>query len=213
MPFSFSARVGKTVKARLEPRTGVGFPLDAGQSLKVSDPFGGQVADLFCFDRLVPHDVLSSGRSIDENDTLALTKGHFLYGRSGRIMLEILEDSCGVHDFLITPCSLDMFQKLGNHQEHHPSCQENLENAALQGRHDPRLIGTAFNIFMNVPVAGNGRISIQPPRSKAGDFILFLAHRDLFVALTACSDEGTNNGACKPIDYEVFPVSWAGHTR
>ena len=64
-------------------------------------------------------------------------------------------------------------------------------------------ISTAFNVFMNVPVLGDGSIRISPPASRAGDFVVFKALRPLVVGLTACSDEGTNNGSCKPIHFEI----------
>ena len=42
------------------------------------------------------------------------------------------------------------------------------------------------------------------PRSKAGDFIEFRAEMDLYVGVTACSAELSNNGTFKPIDVEVY---------
>lgn len=56
---------------------------------------------------------------------------------------------------------------------------------------------------MNVEVAANGTIRVLPPRSKAGDHLELRAERDLIVGLTACSAEKSNNGAFKPIAFEI----------
>ena len=49
------------------------------------------------------------------------------------------------------------------------------------------MIPTTFNIFMNVEIAGDGELSILPPKSKAGDAIVLSAEMDLIVGLTACA--------------------------
>lgn len=190
------------MKQIIPPQSGVGFALRAGQRLVVTDPEGQQVADLFCFSRADPSDALSSGRSIDYNDTILFTTGHILYGQSGRGMLKIEADSLGRHDFLVTPCSQQMFTMLGA-EGYHPSCLENLERSLARFGVNTNQIGTSFNIFMHVAFDEKGRIAVKPPLSRAGDQVTFLALQDLFVGLTACSDEGTNNGSCRPIHFEV----------
>lgn len=192
------------MKTKISPQTGLGFEMKRGQLLKVTDPLGEQVSDLYCFSKENPTDALSSGRSIDTCDTVYFTRGHILYSQSGKAMLEILEDTCGRHDFLVTPCSQQMFEMISGKPDYHPSCLENLEKAFRKFPVSPHQIGTSFNIFMNVPIGPNGKISVQPPTSKPGDYVIFEAKMDLIVALTACSDEGTNNGSCKPIEFEIL---------
>jgi uncharacterized protein YcgI (DUF1989 family) len=190
-------------KRLISAQSGCGFVLKRGDLLKVTDPEGEQVADLFCFDLADPRDALSSGRSIDYNDTLRFTSGNKLYSFSGNVMLEITEDTCGTHDFLVTPCSRQMFEMLEPGCGYHPSCQENLAKAFAPFGIEEHRLGTTFNTFMNVPVGEGGRVGVRPPLSKPGDFIVFRAERDLIVALTACADEGTNHGRCKPIEFEI----------
>lgn len=189
-------------RTRIAPQTGVGFELRKGDRLKVIDPKGQQVADLFCFTKGSPPAPLSSGRSIDYADTVLFTKGHQLYSRDGYPVLRILEDTCGRHDFLVTPCSLQMFRMLG-HEGYHPSCQENLERALAGFPVDVAQIGTTFNIFMNIPISPEGKIRVETPLSRAGDYVVLEALADLYVGLTACSDEGTNGGTCKEIEFEI----------
>ncbi len=187
----------------LKPQTGFAFRLVQGSTLKVIDPHGQQVSDLFCFSATDLNESLSAGRSIDYADTVFLTAGHQLFSNRSRPMLTILEDTCGRHDFLLTPCSLKMFQLVAGAEIYHPSCHENLAENLAEFGVGPDQISTTFNIFMNVPVKSSGEITILPPTSTAGDFILFRAEMDLFVGLTACSHEETNNGTCKPIHFEI----------
>ena len=192
----------------IPPQTGTAFELKGGQILTVVDPSGEQVADLFCVEASNKLEALSSGRSIDYNDTIYLKPGHFLYSNSGQKMFEITEDTCGRHDLLVTPCSLQMFQMMGKNQSYHPSCHENLTKSLAPYGLTADNITSTFNIFMNITVnSETGRIQIEPPLSKPNDHILLRACRDLVVGLTACSDEGTNNGRCKPIEYEVLSES------
>lgn len=190
----------KTISAQ----SGVAFRLSKGQRLKVIDPDGEQVADLFCFACDDLTDTLSSGRSIDYNDTTQLTTGHFLYAQSGRVMARILQDSCGRHDFLVTPCSEQMFQMMARDPLlKHPSCLENMSKGLRDYDCDVSRISTTFNIFMNVPVDSLGKIKVLTPLSRPNDFVVFEAEIDLFIGLTACSDPGSNGGKCKPIQYEI----------
>lgn len=188
----------------LPAQTGVAFTLRQGQRLRVRDPEGLQVSDLFCFNRTDPGEWLSSGRSVDYADTLLLTTGHALYSNRSRVMLRIVEDEVGRHDFLMTPCSLAMFRLVAGNEEWHPSCHENLAKNLAPFGISPDQISTTFNIFMNVVFEPSGRLHIEPPLSRAGQSILFQAEMELLVGLTACSHEETNAGRCKPITYELL---------
>ncbi len=188
----------------LPPQTGIGFRLVRGQTLRIIDPTGEQVSDLAAFNADDTNEWLSSGRSIDYADTIYLTTGHVLYSNRSRPMLTIGEDKVGRHDFLLTPCSPETFQIIYHNPGYHPSCFENLWRNLAPFGIAPDRIPTTFNVFMNVAVGPDGKLSIGPPTSKAGDFTEFRAEMDLTVGVTACSAELSNNGAFKPIDVEVY---------
>jgi len=187
----------------LEPQTGTGFELKKGQLLRVIDPQGEQVSDLMAFARPDTSEWLSSGRSFDYNNTIYLTNGHILYSNKSNPMFTILEDKVGKHDFLLTPCSPEMFKITYRYEGPHPSCFENLAKNLAQFGIDSSAIPTTFNIFMNVDVLPNGEIKISSPLSRPGDFIVLRAEMDMYVGLTACSAEMSNNGTFKPIDAEI----------
>ena len=193
-----------TASYHLEPQTGVGFTLNKGQFLKIIDPQGEQVSDLTAFSLEDKAEWLSSGRSIDYADTIYLTTGNLLYSNRSRPMFSIVEDTVGRHDFLLTPCSPETFQIIYDNHEYHPSCFENLCTNLAQFGIAPDMIPTTLNIFMNVIVQPDGKLRIDPPPSKAGDYLLLRAEMDLIVGVTACSAEKSNNYSFKPIDVEIY---------
>lgn len=192
------------MRSSIQAQSGVCIPLSKGQKLKVFDMHGEQVSDLFCVDKYDHSNYFSANRTLDYNDSLMLTKGHQLYSNSSDVLMTILEDSCGTHDLLMPPCSLKMFQIVAGDNQYHPSCHENLVKSLADHDVPESFVSTTFNIFMNVFVDPSGKLEIKSPKSKPGDYILFQAERDLLVGLTACSHEQTNNGRCKPIEYQIM---------
>ena len=188
----------------LPPQTGTGLIVRRGQFLRITDPQGEQVSDLTSF---ASHDLsewLSSGRTIDYANTIYVTTGHTLYSNRSRPMWTIVEDTVGRHDFLLTPCSPETFTIIYKTTTHHPSCFENLVTALTPFGIKPDMIPTTLNVFMNVVVAPDGALSILPPLSRAGDYLLLRAEMDMIVGITACSAELSNNGSFKPIDVELL---------
>jgi uncharacterized protein YcgI (DUF1989 family) len=188
---------------RIPPQSGRAFRLMAGETLVVVDPMGEQVADLVAFGAGDVAEHLSSGRTIDYASTIRLTTGHVLYSNRSRPMLTIVQDDVGVHDFLLTPCSQQTFEIIYGVTEPHPSCFSNLAHALEAFDIAPDAIPVSFNIFMNVDIAGDGRVAVLPPRSRAGDALTVRAEMDLIVGLTACSAEMSNNYAFKPVDFTI----------
>ena len=189
---------------RIEAQSGTAFRIRRGEILRISDPFGEQVADLFAFKDGDLACSLSSGRSIDYASKIFLSTGDVLYSNDSRRMFTIVADTVGRHDFLLTPCSQEMFEILYGHQGHHPSCFENLYTAFAKFDIRPEQIGTTFNVFMNVDVSPTGKVRVDPPKSRPGDYVELRAEMDMICALTSCSAEKSNNGSFKPIDYEII---------
>jgi uncharacterized protein YcgI (DUF1989 family) len=187
----------------IPPRSGVAFLLGKGQRLRVLDPRGEQVSDLLAFNVNDTDEVISSGRSLDYAGKIYLTTGDLLYSNRSNVMLRIVEDSVGRHDFLLTPCSKDTFRILYGDDHPHRGCFGNLAEALAPYGVAPDRIPTAFNVFMNVTIAADGRLAVEPPLSKPGDHIVFQAEQDMIMALTACSAPQSNNHAFKPIHYEI----------
>ena len=181
----------------ISKQSGKAFYLKKNQILTVVDPEGMQVSDMVLFNSSDFNEKISSGKSLDFEETILLTTGNFLWSNRSRRMMKILEDTNGRNDFLLAPCSKETFEIMYEFSGYHPSCLDNLsQNLAPMGiKQDD--IPTAFNIFMNVQFDEKGKISVLPPTSKAGDYIKFKAEMDLLVCLTACSAEDSNGGSFK----------------
>jgi uncharacterized protein YcgI (DUF1989 family) len=188
----------------IPPRSGVSFLLYKGQRLKVVDLEGEQVADFICYHLHDKAEYLSSGRTIDYAETIFLTKGHSFYSNRSNILFDMVDDTVGRHDFLLTPCSAETFKIIYGHEKPHRGCFGNLCEALKDYGITPDDIHVSLNIFMHVRLdAETGKIIVLPPKSKPGDYVILEAKMDLLVGLTACSAEMSNNYAFKPIGYMI----------
>lgn len=189
---------------RIAPCSAQAFELETGDELVVIDPEGQQVSDLTAFCRDDTREYLSSGRSIDYASRLFLTQGDVLYSNRSRPMFDIVEDTCGRHDFTLTPCSKDTFSIIYGETDARPGCEGNLVQALAPYGIGVDRIPIAFNVFMHVAVdADTGVIRVLPPLSRPGDQVRLRARMPLVVGMTACSAGQSNNFRYKPIDYRI----------
>ena len=86
----------------IEKQRGASFRLKKGQLLKVMDPEGEQVSDMVAFNAHDLGEKISSGKTFDFEETLLLTAGNKLWSNLGHVMMEIVEDTNGRNDFLIS---------------------------------------------------------------------------------------------------------------
>lgn len=187
----------------IAPRCGVAFVLRRGETLRVIDPAGVQVSDLLAYNATDVREVISNGRTFDYEETIALTAGNRLWSNRSNPMLTIVEDKVGRHDFLLTPCSEATFRHFYPDQPVHRGCFGNLAEALVPYGVTEDMIPCAFNLFMNVPVAIDGRLRVEPPVSGPGDYIRLRAEMDLIIGLTACAAYASNGGRFKPVHFEV----------
>lgn len=189
---------------RIPPCSAATVELGTGDELVVIDPEGQQVSDVVAFALADSGEYLSSGRSLDYAGCLWLTTGAVLYSNRSRPMFTILEDSCGRHDFTLTPCSKDTFRIIYGESGERPGCEGNLAAALAPYDIGVDRIPIAFNAFMHVAIeATTGKFQVLPPLSTAGDFVRLRAEMPLVTGVTACSAGQSNNFCFKPIDFQV----------
>lgn len=191
----------------IPPRSGAAFRLAKGETLCVIDPLGGQVSDFLAFMAADVREILSNGRTFDYEETIRLTTGNRLWSNRSNPMLEIVEDTVGLHDFLLTPCSEATFRHFYADKPVHRGCFGNLAEALAPFGVEEDAIPVAFNLFMNVPVDAQGKLQVIAPTTRPGDHIRLLALADLVIGLTACSAYDSCGGSFKPIQYRIEPVA------
>lgn len=188
----------------IPPGCGVGLRLRRGEQVRLIDPHGGQSGDLLAFS----HDGgerLSNGRTFDYSGKIYLSTGDVLWSDRSNPMLTIVADAVGRHDFLYSSCSIEMFRMQYGVTGYHANCYDNLSAAMRELGLEPGPLPTAFNFFMNVEIAADGRLTIAPPKSRAGDSMILRAEMDLAIALSACPASTCNGGgATGPLAFEVL---------
>ena len=173
----------------IEPCGGIGLDVRAMQTITVIDMEGGQVADFFAESAENPDEFLSTAVTIDCNESLRIEENGIIYSNLYHPMFRVLLDEVGTHDLLFPCCRPEMYDFFYQNGKGHPNCFDNI-NRSL-GWHRP--IIQPVNLFMHTTIDGNGKITIHPPRSKAGDKIVLQALMDVRLGIAACS---VSEGEC-----------------
>ena len=182
---------------------GAGLRLKRGEQLRIIDIEGGQTGDLVAFSADGRHR-LSSGRTFDYGGKIYVSTGDVLWSDRSEPMLTIVADDVGKHDLLYAPCSLEMYRIQYGVTKYHANCYDNLCSAFRALGIEPEPLPSSLNFFMNADVTVDGRLSILPPRTRAGAAITLRAEMDLLIALSSCPASACNAGApIKPLGFEV----------
>ncbi len=181
----------------ISPCSGLKIDVKQGQNITVIDIEGGQVADFFAEVNGNTAEFLSTGVTIDCNQSLKLNIGDVIYTNLYRPMMKILSDDVGEHDLLHPCCRPEMYDFFYHNGKGHPNCFDNI-NKAL-GEH--RTIITPVNLFMNTKINSDGSISVEKPVSKAGGKIVLQALMDIKLGIAACSvsESKCNSRKCSSI--------------
>ena len=188
---------------RLIPaRKGVAERVKAGQTVTVINTHGSQVVDSWAFNAEDPSEFMSMEHSRGSMLRVNPKIGDTLRSNRRRAMLTLIEDnSGGIHDTLIAACDRYRYEQLG-HVGHHDSCTDNLALAlaslGITGAETP----SPLNLFMNIPIGDDGRVSFQPPLSTPGSHVRLRAEMDLIVVFSACPQDlvPVNGADCIPRD-------------
>ena len=188
----------------LEPAGCMVLELRAGQTLKITDLEGQQVADIVAFVSPDLTDRLWVSNTIRLNSTVYLSTGNVLYSELSRPLLRIVEDTCGQHDILAGSCNAQIDKVRYGVDEHH-GCVENFVAALSPWGLRREDIPMSFNVFMNCPVASDGQWGIVEPASKSGDYISFFVETDVLLAISNCPQDlnPCNAGNLKPLGVDV----------
>ena len=190
-PDEFSAVFALTVPAY----EGRAVSVPAGAIIRITDPRGHQIGDLFAFVRDDPSEWLSAGATRAEHTRMFPEVGSAFVTQFHRPIVTLLADtSPGVHDMLYPPCSPALYRGAGV-EGYHPSCRENFEKAGVSAGMPVEFVPEPVNLFQNTPPDPSGVLVIGPAASEPGDYVLLVAEMDLVLILTACSyDLGDANG-------------------
>jgi uncharacterized protein YcgI (DUF1989 family) len=183
-------------------RRGQAVRVAKGKAVQIINTHGKQVVDTWCFNA----DVLSEFMSMEHLHAtiqgIIPAKGDALTTKRRPPILLLEEDtSPGRHDTIIAACDVHRYAMLGC-REYHDNCTDNLHAALAQL--DLRAPGcpSPLNLWMNIPVAPDGKIIWGEPLSKPGDYITLRAAIDCVVVMSTCPQDmiPINGAGCKPTE-------------
>ncbi|MHA1154214.1 MAG: DUF1989 domain-containing protein [Alphaproteobacteria bacterium] len=170
-------------------RRGRAARLNTGQSIQIVNSHGAQVVDTWAFSAEDMSEFMSM-----EHIRATLTRifphaGDDLVSNRRRPILHFSEDtSPGVHDTLMAACDDYRYGLLGC-TEYHDNCTDNLfaalRNIGLTAPECP----SPLNLWMNIPVDGEGNTTWGVPASQPGDYVVLRAEMDCVVAMSCCPQD------------------------
>jgi uncharacterized protein YcgI (DUF1989 family) len=203
MPQSEAAERVVTVAAQ----TGRAVSVGRGELVRVVDVEGHQVGDMWAIDAADPGRWLSASHTRDRCERMFPAVGEQFRDQLGEPILELTADtSPGIHDMLFPTCDQPLYQSRG--LPGHPNCRDNFLAAVASAGISLPVVPDPVNLFQNSRPQPDGRLLIGTAASLPGQFVSFLALRDLVFVLTACSVDypPLNNGRCTPLRIEAEPV-------
>jgi uncharacterized protein YcgI (DUF1989 family) len=183
-------------------RTGVAVELKAGVYVQVTDVQGMQPADFWAFSRKDLQEFLSPSHTRTYLSRLFPTIGQSFCTNRRRPILQLVDDTVGVHDMVWAACDPLRYRMFGV-EEPHPSCGENLLIGTKRLGLEVASVPDPVNLFTKIQIQPDGTIQMLPAPSKAGDFIVMKAWIDCVVAVSACPSDLTPVAGYFPTDLRV----------
>lgn len=196
----------EVLRTIIAPQSGESFSVRRGDTIRVIDPQGQQVADLWAFviDNTSVRDWLSTSNTRDITERLFPRVGQSFYGTRGEALLTLIEDaSPGPHDMLFPACNSWLYERAG--LPDHPSCQDNLLKALEAAGITLPAVPDPVDFFQNSLPEPDGRLDVYASINPPGGYVALRAERDLLLVVTACSVDfhPTNGDRCTEIVVEV----------
>jgi uncharacterized protein YcgI (DUF1989 family) len=156
----------------------------AGQTLRVINLEGKQVADLIALNAADRAETLSTVHSIVSMGTLFPTTGDRLRTNYRRPILEFLRDDTGRHDMLIAACDPWRYEyDFG--VKGHRNCSDNFLEVLQPWQFARHELPHPINLFQNMSYP-DGRVQFGESLARPGDTVELRALMDVIVAVSAC---------------------------
>ena len=169
---------------RIPAGTARALPLAAGQTLRIVNVEGGQVADFVAFNAKDFTESLSTMHTIVSIGRLFPTAGDRFRSNRRRPIVEMTRDDTGRHDMIIAACDPWRYEYDFNVTGHR-SCSDNFLEALASWRVARHQLPHPVNFFQNMRYP-DGRVEFDRSLAKPGDAIELRAMIDLVAAVSAC---------------------------
>jgi uncharacterized protein len=189
-------------ESRIPARTGLGFELQAGEYLRITDVQGQQAADFWAFSAGNTGEWLSAEHTRAYNWRLFPRVGESFCTNRRRPILQLVEDTVGLHDMLICACDPYRYRMYGI-EEPHANCRDNLVTAMKQLGLGSVAAPSPVNWFSNFALSPDGAIEPRAGASQAGDYIMLKAWIDCAVVISACPMDVNPVNGYSPSDLQA----------
>lgn len=175
---------------RIANSTAVAYEVHAGEYIQVLDVEGRQCSDFQCFDRAKLEQ--SQERCLDATTTRALMGTAYpqpglhakFYDVDFAPLVEVIQDTCGRHDSFGLACHAKYYEDAG--YPGHVNCSDNFNLALAPYAIAPRKGWMAMNLFFNTFFDDAYQFTFDEPWSRAGDYVLLRAMKDMVCVSSAC---------------------------
>lgn len=185
----------------------VSYQVKEGEWIQIIDVEGRQCSDFVALD----YHALQQGKEIilDEVGTRSAT------GRSTPLpgiyskftdpyqqsMMELVQDTVGRHDTFMYACNAKFYEESGYFG--HANCTDNINRVLKPFGVKARFGWPAINFFFNTVASQCGAIGFAEPYSRAGDYVLIRASRDMLCVSTACPDDIDPSNGWNPTEIHI----------
>jgi hypothetical protein len=178
------------------------WTMRAGERVTIVQTEGHQVGDLVAFNATDLTEFLSPSHTRRCLNAVRLARGDSLFTNHREPILDLVEDTVGVHDFLAPACDPYRYRRDFGVLDHR-SCRMNFVEALAAYDLPPWRIPDPVNLFQHSPVLPDGRYLSAPSPARAGDHVTLEARMDLVAACSACPQDLAPTNAGRPTDLIV----------
>ena len=191
------------------------FVLRRGFALRLTDRRGGGNCSALFFNAHEKLERYNMADTLKAQHTAFLTRGHVCYSDMGRILVSIVEDSCGWHDPIGGISNAAMVKarygekryqeaRNGFHRDGRTQFLVEMGKWGL-GRRD---LVPNVNFFSKVGVTEAGEMKFDPSNSPAGAHVDLRAEMDTLVVLNSCPHplDPSPEWSSKPIGLTIFRI-------
>lgn len=168
------------------------------QILRIADNHGQQAVDTLFYCAGDFTERYSAQDTLRAQGSAYIVAGTSLISNEGRVMLDVIADSCGGHDTSAGACSCESNTvRFGHHTKYMHACRENFILEVMKYGMSKRDIVPNINFFMNVPIEPSGELAIVDGLSKPGDYVDLAARMDVLCVISNCPQV---NNPCNGFD-------------
>ena len=198
---------------------GRGCKIKKGQTIRLIAIEGPIVADVAFLNAHDYRETYDAPNSYNLNMRMGTGNGYYMRYLLSRlpkanVMAEITDDKVAKHWVICGGHCSPFSNRSRQLPPSYRSCWGNIAEVLDEYGIIPDDVPDTFPLWMNVEPSGDSHV-VRPATSKKGDYIDFLAHMDLLVAISSCPGNypdaipyiNLNDGANRPIKAEIWEES------